>query len=166
MDTRARHAPLGKNLTGVKDRACRRGYCIGGPDYAPEPLWPTMSKLLSQEAVRTGIMVAMRLEGPILCPFFACCDGVVVFSADGAIETFPAGQAYGARAIYDVIDECGVERLICGFIAVPCRYLLRSPRLDISLGPCPAAIATPAAPSHTPPPSEALRDRTVRVSTR
>src|SRR3546814_8919412 len=83
MDTRARHAPLGKNLTGVKDRACRRGYCIGGPDYAPEPLWPTMSKLLSQEAVRTGIMVAMRLEGPILCPFFACCDGVVVFSADG-----------------------------------------------------------------------------------
>src|SRR3546814_5577520 len=103
MDTRARHAPLGKNLTGVKDRACRRGYCIGGPDYAPEPLWPTMSKLLSQEAVRTGIMVAMRLEGPILCPFFACCDGVVVFSADGAIETFPAGQAYGARAIYDVI---------------------------------------------------------------
>src|SRR3546814_989675 len=34
MDTRARHAPLGKNLTGVKDRACRRGYCIGGPDYA------------------------------------------------------------------------------------------------------------------------------------
>src|SRR3546814_3433309 len=70
MDTRARHAPLGKNLTGVKDRACRRGYCIGGPDYAPEPLWPTMSKLLSQEAVRTGIMVAMRLEGPILCPFF------------------------------------------------------------------------------------------------
>src|SRR3546814_8470048 len=41
---------------------------------------------LFRSAVRTGIMVAMRLEGPILCPFFACCDGVVVFSADGAIS--------------------------------------------------------------------------------
>src|SRR3546814_2988208 len=95
-----------------------------------------MSKLLSQEAVRTGIMVAMRLEGPILCPFFACCDGVVVFSADGAIETFPAGQAYGARAIYDVIAESGVERLICGFIAEPCRDPLRARGIDIRLGPC------------------------------
>lgn len=151
MDTRARHAPLGKNLTGVKDRACRREYCIGGPDYAPEPLWPTMSKLLSQEAVRTGIMVAMRLEGPILCPFFACCDGVVVFSADGAIETFPAGQAYGARAIYDVIAESGVERLICGFIAEPCRDLLRARGIDIRLGSCREAIATLAARFDTLP---------------
>src|SRR3546814_12277885 len=104
-----------------------------------------MSKLLSQEAVRTGIMVAMRLEGPILCPFFACCDGVVVFSADGAIETFPAGQAYGARAIYDVIAESGVERLICGFIAEPCRDLLRARGFDIRLGSCREAIATLAA---------------------
>src|SRR3546814_19774424 len=97
----------------------RRLYSIGGPDYAPEPLWPTMSKLLSQEAVLTGIMVAMRLEGPILCPSFACCDGVVVFSADGAIDTFPAGPAYAARAIYDVTAERVVERLTCGSIPQP-----------------------------------------------
>src|SRR3546814_10743243 len=144
MDTRARHAPLGKNLTGVKDRACRRGYCIGGPDYAPEPLWPTMSKLLSQEAVRTGIMVAMRLEGPILCPFFACCDGVVVFSADGAIETFPEGQAYGALAIYDVIAESGVERLICSLIAESSRDLLSDRGIDTRVASCDQPTAQPA----------------------
>src|SRR3546814_7530557 len=94
-------------------------------------------------------MVAMRLEGPILCPFFACCDGVVVFSADGAIETFPAGQAYGARAIYDVIAESGVERLICGFIAEPCRDLLRARGIDIRLGSCREALATPRSEEHT-----------------
>src|SRR3546814_6734134 len=112
-----------------------------------------MSKLLAQEAVRTGIMMSMRLEGPILCPFFACCDSVVVFSADGAIETFPAGQAYGARAIYDVIAESGVDRLICGFIAEPCRDLLGARAIDIPLGSCPEAIATRAARSDTLPPA-------------
>lgn len=115
------------------------------------PLWPLMSKPLSQETVRTGIMVAMRLEGPILCPFFACCDGVVVFSADGAVETFPASQAYGERAIYDIIAASGVERLVCGFIAEPCRNLLLARGIDIRLGSCREAIATLAARFDTLP---------------
>src|SRR3546814_13284585 len=115
-------------------------------------------------------MVAMRLEGPSLFPFFACCDGVVVFSADGAIETFPAGQAYGARAIYDVIAESGVERLICGFIAEPCRDLLRARGIDIRLGSCREAIATLAARFDTLPtarmPEPAAHHRPAKVTTR
>jgi hypothetical protein len=97
------------------------------------------SKPLAQEAARTGVMVAMRAEGPILCPFFARCDGVVVFSADGAIETFPAGPASGERSICDVITESGIERLVCGFI------------VDVRLGSCREAIAALAARFDTLP---------------
>jgi len=109
------------------------------------------SKPLAQEAARTGVMVAMRAEGPILCPFFARCDGVVVFSADGAIETFPAGSASGERSICDVITESGIERLVCGFIADPYHALLRARGVDVRLGSCREAIAALAARFDTLP---------------
>lgn len=103
------------------------------------------SKPLSQGTMRTGVMVAMRAEGPILCPFFARCDGLVVFSADGAIETIPADPACGECSICDVIAESGIERLVCGFIAEPYRALLRARGVDIRLGSCREAIAALAA---------------------
>lgn len=103
------------------------------------------SKPLSQETVRTGVVVAMRAEGPILCPFFARCDGLVVFSADGAIETIAADPACEECSICDVIADSGVQRLVCGFIGEPYRTLLRARGVDIRLGSCREAVAALAA---------------------
>jgi hypothetical protein len=104
-----------------------------------------MSETYLPDGSRTGIMVAMRPEGPILCPFFARCDGLVVFAADGAIETFPADPARGEQAMCDLISKCRVERLVCGFIAEPYRALLRARGVDIRLGSCREAIPALAA---------------------
>lgn len=105
----------------------------------------------SRDTVRTGVMVAMSESGPKLCPFFARCDGLVVFSADAPTEILSADPSSSPSSMCELIEKSGVQRLICGFIAEPCRTRLRARGVDIRLGSCRETIAVLAARFDTLP---------------
>lgn len=100
-----------------------------------------LSEPLTLERPRTGVLVALGAQGPMLSPFFARCDGLVVFASGREPETYAAEPGACEQAICDLILKSGVERLVCGFIAAPERQALRARGVDVRVGSCLESIA-------------------------
>lgn len=97
------------------------------------------------EMPRTGVLVVLRPQGPILSPFFVGCEGLVVFSSGNRVETYPVRAGRIEGDICDLIAQSGVRRLVCGFIGPPERQLLRSRGIDVRVGSCVESVAALAA---------------------
>ena len=93
------------------------------------------------ETPRTGVLVAMRPQGPILSPFFSGRDGLVVFPSEDRFDTYRALPGRTEREICDLIAQSGVARLVCGFIGAPERRLLHARGVDVRVGSCVESVA-------------------------
>jgi hypothetical protein len=80
-----------------------------------------------------------------LCPFFAQCDGVLVFDPEsGRSEFLPKARRTG-DAMCEQILATGVRRLVLGFIPGLAAQRLRAAGIDIRLGSCTCAVEELAA---------------------
>ena len=96
--------------------------------------------VFSEAAVKTAVLVMSLDSIPMLCPFFAKCDGVLMFNAaDGSKEFHPRDRA-GASLACDFVLELKPRRLICGFIGEPEKEKLRAAGIDVRLGSCNCSV--------------------------
>jgi hypothetical protein len=87
-------------------------------------------------SVRTAVTIMHSGSGPALCPFFAKCDGIVVFdTVDGATIFYP-NRKRTAEAMCDLLLKIRPNRLVCGFIASPERSKLCAAGIEVRLGSC------------------------------
>lgn len=96
----------------------------------------------TSEMARTGVLVALRPQGPILSPFFLGCEGLVVFSSGNRVETYLVQAVRIEGDICDLIAQSGVQRLVCGFIGAAEHRLLRARGIDVRVGSCVESVAT------------------------
>lgn len=83
-----------------------------------------------------GLLVAGIPDRPMLSPFFAKCDGLLLIDLDAEARTFHANARRTSRSTCDLILESGVTRLVCGFIAEPERRRLSAAGIDVRIGSC------------------------------
>ncbi len=88
---------------------------------------------------RTAILVMNTTGGPILCPLFAKCDGLLLFESDGSSH-FLRNTEGAARGLTDHILNVHPDRLLCGFISTAERQVLAAAGIDIRLGSCSVAV--------------------------
>lgn len=89
--------------------------------------------------VRTAVVVMNNGQGPILCPLFAKCDGVLLVEPDGSTSFHPNTERT-ARSLSELIRATGADRLVCSFIGKAERETLRGAGIDIRVGSCACAI--------------------------
>lgn len=104
-----------------------------------------MAKLAAKSemppVVYTAVTVMNSESGPALCPFFAKCDGVMVFNGAGSAEVFYPNRARTADSMCNLLLEIRPNRLVCGFIAAPERNRLRAAEIEVRLGSCVRSVA-------------------------
>jgi predicted Fe-Mo cluster-binding NifX family protein len=111
----------------------------------------TSPSLLPDEPRCIGLLVAFRDDEPMLCPFFARCDGLFVISPDGEGFIHRADPTGGSRSICNLIRQSGVDRLICGFIGASEKDELLALGIDVRIGSCRDSLTDLAARSGSLP---------------
>jgi predicted Fe-Mo cluster-binding NifX family protein len=86
------------------------------------------------------VLVADALHEPILSPFFAKCDGLLIVDLDAEARTFHANAKHTSQSICELILESGVTRLVCGFIAEPEKKKLSTAGIDVRVGSCQRSV--------------------------
>jgi predicted Fe-Mo cluster-binding NifX family protein len=89
----------------------------------------------------TAILVLNSHRGPMLCPFFQKCDGVLLIDSTGKSTTFHERDRSGAQPLCNLIVKLKPRALICSFIGQPERRALRAAGIDVRLGFCSSSIA-------------------------
>jgi predicted Fe-Mo cluster-binding NifX family protein len=94
----------------------------------------------SEAAVVTAVLVMNLDPIPMLCPFFAKCDGVLLFNAADGSNEFHPWDRNSADLACDFVLKLKPRRLICGFIGEPEKEKLRAAGIDVRLGSCNCSV--------------------------
>lgn len=105
----------------------------------------------SAAMMRTALLVSGSPVEPLLCPFFANCDGVLVIDGSLGSRQFHRRDRNDATPICDLILQLGPTRLICGFIDDAAKERLSAAGIDVRLGSCSCSIAELVAGFHDLP---------------
>jgi hypothetical protein len=107
---------------------------------AREPLVTSETTNLLGVVDRTALLVINLNLTPLLCPFFAKCDGALLINpANDSSEFYPHNGA-DAKSLCNLLLNLKPQRLICGFIAKPEKSRLRRHGIDVRLGSCSCSI--------------------------
>lgn len=85
-------------------------------------------------ASRIAVTVMDLGAGPVPCPFFGKCDGIVVIDTATGAHEFHRNPPRTPDSLCDLILASGVNGLVCGFIAEPVISRLRAAGIDIRWG--------------------------------
>ncbi len=88
----------------------------------------------------TALLVINSGSGPVLCPFFAMCDGVLLIDEAGISTEFHQHNVWDARSLCDLILALHPRGLVCGFIGDAEKQRLQRARIDVRLGSCSCSI--------------------------
>ena len=99
----------------------------------------------------TAMLVINSRSGPVLCPFFAKCNGVLLINpTDGSAE-FHRHDRLDAKSLCDLILALSPRALVCGFIGETEKQRLHIAGIDIRLGSCSCSIDELVAGLHNLP---------------
>ncbi len=93
-----------------------------------------------QAAPTTAMLVINSRSGPVLCPFFAKCDGVLLIDPTDKSTEFHRHNRSDAKSLCDLILALNPGALVCGFIGETEKQRLRSAGIDVRLGSCSCSI--------------------------
>ncbi len=88
----------------------------------------------------TAMLVINSRSGPVLCPFFSKCDGVLLIDRTGKPTGFHHCDCSDAKSLCDLILSLDPDALVCGFIAEAERERLEHAGIDVRLGSCSCSI--------------------------
>ena len=88
----------------------------------------------------TAMLVINSRSGPVLCPFFSKCDGVLLIDRMGKPIGFHHCDRSGAKPLCDLILELKPRALICSFVGEAEKQKLRGAGIDVRLGSCSCSI--------------------------
>jgi hypothetical protein len=91
-------------------------------------------------APTTAILVINSHSGPMLCPFFQKCDGVLLIDGARQSKEFHQRDRSSAKPLCDLIVELKPRALICGFVGEAEKQKLRDAGIDVRLGSCSCSI--------------------------
>lgn len=83
-----------------------------------------------------AVLVTRHRKTPTLSPFFAKCDGMLIFDADAQLRQFRANTERTSRSACEMVLGSGTRKLVCGFIAQPERDQLVAEGIDVRIGSC------------------------------
>jgi hypothetical protein len=83
-----------------------------------------------------AVLVTRHRKTPMLSPFFAKCDGMLIFDADSQLGHFRANTERTNRSACEMVLGSGAGKLVCGFIAPPERDQLVAKGIDVRIGSC------------------------------
>jgi hypothetical protein len=87
-------------------------------------------------AATTAMLVINSRLGPVLCPFFAKCDGVLLIDPTNGSAEFHRHNRSDAKSLCDLILALNPRALVCGFIGEAEKQRLHNAGIDIRLGSC------------------------------
>ena len=85
-------------------------------------------------ASRIAVTVMESGSGPVPCPFFGRCDGIMVHDADTGARELHRNPPRTPQSLCDLLLATGVDGLICGFISEAEITRLRAAGIDVRLG--------------------------------
>jgi hypothetical protein len=88
----------------------------------------------------TAMLVINSHSGPVLCPFFSKCDGVLLIDQAGKPIGFHQRDRSETQSLCDIILALNPDALVCGFIAEAERLRLDRAGIDVRLGSCRCSI--------------------------
>jgi hypothetical protein len=88
----------------------------------------------------TAILVMNARSGPMLCPFFQKCDGVLLIDGAEKSAEFHERDRSGVKPLCDLIVELKPGALVCSFIGEAEKQKLRQAGIDVRLGSCSCSI--------------------------
>jgi len=98
-----------------------------------------------------AVPVINSLSGPILCPFFQKCDGVLLIDGAGNSTEFHQRDRSGVKPLCDLIVELKPGALVCSFVGETEKQKLRNAGIDVRLGSCSCSIEELLAGFHNLP---------------
>ena len=87
-----------------------------------------------------AVPVINSLYGPMLCPFFQKCDGVLLIDGAAKSTEFHQRDRSGAKSLCDLILELKPRALVCSFVGETEKQELRNAGIDVRLGSCSCSI--------------------------
>jgi hypothetical protein len=102
-------------------------------------------------AASTAMLVMNSSSGPLPCPFFAKCDGVLLIHEPNKSTEFHRHTRANAKSLCDLILALNPCTLICGFIGEAEKQRLRRAGIDVRLGSCSYSIDELLAGRHNLP---------------
>jgi hypothetical protein len=110
--------------------------CSYQPD-GTSPLGRDMAKA-AKHFLENGVtvLVTCHRKKPMLSPFFAKCDGMLILDADARFILFRANTERTSRSACEMVLGSGTKKLVCGFVAPPERELLVAEGIDVRIGSC------------------------------
>jgi hypothetical protein len=99
----------------------------------------------------TAILVINSRSGPMLCPFFAKCDGVLMVDPTRKTEEFHRHDQSDEKSLCDLILALKPGALVCGFIGEAEKERLRAAGIDVRLGSCSCPVGELFAGFHSLP---------------
>jgi hypothetical protein len=102
-------------------------------------------------APTTAMLVINSGPGPVFCPFFGKCDGVLLIDRTGKSTEFHHHDRSDAKSLCDLILGLKPGALVCGFIAETEKQRLRGAGIDVRLGSCSSSIDELLAGFHSLP---------------
>jgi hypothetical protein len=88
----------------------------------------------------TAMLVINSRSGPVLCPFFSKCDGVLLIDRMGKPIGFHHCDRSDAQSLCDLIVALNPVALVCGFISKVEKRRLHRAGIDVRLGSCSCSI--------------------------
>lgn len=93
-----------------------------------------------QAVPTTAMLVINSRSGPVLCPFFAKCDGVLLIDRSDKSTEFHRHGCGDAESLCDLIVTLKPRELICGFIGEAEKQRLQKAGIDVRLGSCSCSV--------------------------
>ena len=86
--------------------------------------------------MRTAFTVWNTTAGPVLSPFFARCQFVLIVDPPGAEQEWIRNFEGSSKLVCAWIIAARVGRVICGFVDEAAFAVLRAAGVDVRVGPC------------------------------
>lgn len=87
-----------------------------------------------------AILVMNSRAGPVLCPFFAKCDGVLLINEKEHSSQFHGNRRAAAKPLCELVVALKPRALVCGFIGDTEKRKLQRAGIDVRLGACSCSI--------------------------